>query len=135
MLGAGEAVRKVGLQLLGTVCLWGGREKKKRSQRIQGFASEKRADRFLLGDMAFRWSQTARAHWVLGDTTVPGLAPTPSETCQSRWTHHITVRAVPPGTFLDELLLLQSKVLPFYNLWKLKSTKKQREKQGTMTHM
>lgn len=73
----GEAVRKVGLQLLGTVGLWGGREKRKRSQRSQGFASEKRADRFLLGDMAFRWSQTARAHRVLGDTTVPGLAPTP----------------------------------------------------------
>ena len=26
MLGEGEAVRKVGLQLLGTVCMWGGRE-------------------------------------------------------------------------------------------------------------
>lgn len=117
-------------------CLHVGREggrRKEARERIQGFASEKRADRFLLEDMAFRWSQTARAHWVLRHTTVTGLTPTPVRSASSDGPTTSQSRDPPhhsPGTFLDELLLLQSKVLPFYNLWKLKVPKSNGEKRN-----
>lgn len=75
----GAVMKKGGTTAFRTVCLWGKRERRKNLD-MQGFATGKRADKFVSRDQASRWSQTVGAGqrdnppfegWCLPSRTLP----------------------------------------------------------------